>query len=203
MNKKMNKELKTEKLLLEHELLDLAISINQIRDGIAGMTERYGYFLSGAITKRIREMQVEANSIADMLLQSFDDLSTNAVKQKKRYDSFLVNQNSIGYESEKRILLNFPENSEYSGFSVWINQRYFTKSMDGDGYQVRFYPDSIIRIHHYKKQNDEYVAVETKEISGTSLKKGFRSEENNTLAAEDEGWQLDRTSSETDEGIHY
>lgn len=199
----MNKELKTEKLLMEHELLDLAISINQIRDSIAGMTVRYGYFLSGTITKRIKEMQAEANSIAGMLLQSFDDLSMGMVKQKKRYDSFLADQASVGYESEKRILLNFPEYSEYSGYSVWINQRYFTKSLDGDGYQVRFYPDSIIRIHHYEKQDDAYVDIETKEISGIALKRGFITEENNTQPVEDEGWQLERTTPVTDEGTHY
>ena len=198
---------KTERLLMEHELLNLASSINQIKDSVSGLTSRYGNVISDSVVKRLNKIQGESRTISKMLLSSFDDLDTDevSIRQPQRYDAILVDQNLVGYESEKKILVNFPENSEFNGYSVWINHKYFTKSIDGDGYQIRFYPDSLLKIHKYEKEADKYVPVDTKEITGAAFKDNF-SGNDIAVSAEDsdtEDYQLVEALPDLDIGIHY
>ena len=161
------------RLLMEHELLNLAESINQIKDSITGMKDRYGNIISTPIAKQLDNIQNQAKTMSRQLISSFDVLNEETVKPRKRYDSFLVDQNLIEYESDNKILIRFPENSEYNGYSLWINNKYFTKSIDGDGYQVRFYPDALLRIRKYEKQPDGYKVEDIQEISGEVLKMNF------------------------------
>lgn len=190
------------RLLMEHELLNLADSINQLRDSVSGMKGRYGNIISNPIIMKLDSIQSQAKDISKQLISSFDVLNEETVRPKRRYDSFLVDQNLIEYESENRILIRFPDSSDYNGYSIWVNDKYFTKTIDGDGYQVRFYPDALLRIRKYVKQQDGYKVEDIQEISGEALKKNFCQNEVIENTVDDIDCQLTPSAPDIGSGMH-
>lgn len=111
----------------------------------------------------------KTNLAANPIYIGFED-AIASYHSKSRYESVLVPKDLIAYENSEKIRIQFPESCKYAGYSTWLSRKFVTDSLAGDMIQVRYYPDWIITLYRYERNQEGRMApAERREISASEF----------------------------------